>query len=199
MSEILNFDLLKSDSNTTSLNPDAVFKVLQQIPNDTIYEYDIEVKKYLDEKILFSNILISIDNPNICRLHIDKLSQDQLNKFCQLILCLSSNDVLNKTFEILKHGADILNFSEEVKEKAYVTLKKIKESKISHKKIAKLTQQFLKLKTLVWCIEETESYNLEVAGEKLLIDQICVLECADDLIELIDNSEFKNFVSGDLK
>lgn len=177
--KILNFDLMKNNGDTAPLNPDAVLKVLQQIPNDIIFEYDVETKKYLDEKILFSTILISIDNPNICRRHIEKLSPDQLNKFCKLIIYLASGDMMDKIPEILLHGVNLFVPSPEQRENSYTLLKQIKEANIPHRKVAKISSHLQKLETILWFTEKIKINDLEAVGDEFLSDQICFFDEAD--------------------
>lgn len=190
--KILTFD---ASTESPPSDPDAILKVLKQIPNEIIFEYDTSVKNYLDEKLLFNSILITVDNPSVCKHLLSKLNHDQLDKFCKLITCLASNDVLEKIPEVISHGMDIRVPTSGILSKAAVLLKLIKATKSNHKiaaaELIRLSDLYQRLKTYFWVFEIIE--NLE-NSESYLIDRLSLSSerDLDRMIEIISSTVVVN-------
>jgi hypothetical protein len=192
--KIFNFNALKNtDKNAFSI--ESILRVLEQIPNEFIYQYDLEIKKYLDEKLLFNDILLAKDNYNICKYHLDRLSSDQLSTFCKLALSLGSYGIKENVQEVLSHGLDLSFPNSKNFPKAKIILNKIKESKDNHKvildRIDKLSDSLIKLKVLLWMFPV--AINLE-NGEEYLQERIALSDesTIDILIEVTKNLLFRD-------
>jgi hypothetical protein len=191
--KILSFDLLKNTDDAPHFDRDSLLKLLQEIPNNIISEYVIEVFKYLDELVLFNNIFSSIDSPNLCRYHLDKLNQDQLDKIGKLATCLASNDVLNQIQKILSIGLRVEMPTAETKTKANELITCIKIANINHKKAAlELIQLSISLKLLSELFLIFGTFEI---SEGCLFERIAKLNDADidALIELAKNPDLKSF------